>query len=251
MRTPLLAGNWKMNGTLPEALALVDDLRAAIGDVTSRDVLVAPAFPALAAVAERLQGSGFLLAAQDMHWEDSGAYTGAVSGPMLRAAGCSHVILGHSERRQYFAESDEVVARKVKAALKHDLTPIMCVGETLAERESGAATSVIERQVRGGLQDLAPASLAKIVLAYEPVWAIGTGKVATPQQAQQVHESIRRLLALLGGDAVAGQCRILYGGSVKSDNVDSLMRESDIDGALVGGASLKAAEFARIVHFEA
>jgi len=251
MRTPLLAGNWKMNGTLPEAVALVDALRAAIGASGDREVLVAPAFPALAAVAERLQGSGYLLAAQDLHWEDSGAFTGAVSGPMLRATGCTHVIVGHSERRQYFSESDADVARKVAAALKHQLTPIMCVGETLEEREKGAAMTVIERQVRGGLDGLDSGALAKAILAYEPVWAIGTGKVATPEQAQEVHRAIRAILASLGGDSVAAACRILYGGSVKADNVDSLMREPDIDGALVGGASLKAADFARIVRFEA
>jgi triosephosphate isomerase len=251
MRTPLLAGNWKMNGTLPEAVALVDALRTAIGECSGREVLVAPAFPALAAVSEQLQGSGFLLAAQDLHWEDSGAFTGAVSGPMLRAAGCTHVIVGHSERRQYFGESDADVARKVAAALKHQLTPIMCVGETLEEREKGAAMTVIERQVRGGLNGLDSGALAKVILAYEPVWAIGTGKVATPAQAQEVHRAIRAVLASLGGDGVAAACRILYGGSVKADNVDSLMREVDIDGALVGGASLKAAEFARIVRFEA
>lgn len=249
MRTPLLAGNWKMNGTVPEAVLLIDELQAAIGDKGEREVLVAPAFPALAAVAERLQSHGFLLAAQDMHWEDSGAFTGAVSGPMLRAVGCTHVILGHSERRQYFAETDSEVARKFQAAHKHQLTPIICVGETLAERDSGDTMKVIKRQVQGALKGM-ESNLGKMILAYEPVWAIGTGKVATPQQAQDVHQTIRQVVADLGGISVAEQCRILYGGSVKPDNVDSLMRQDDIDGALVGGASLKAADFARIVHYQ-
>jgi triosephosphate isomerase len=246
----MLAGNWKMNGTLPEALQLIDELRAGLATTQGRDVLVAPPYPALAAVADRLAGSGILLAGQDLHWEASGAYTGEVSGPMLCAVGCTHVIIGHSERRQYFGETDASVSRKVNAALGHQLTPIVCVGETLAERESGDTLTVIERQVRGGLEGLDAAAMSRIVLAYEPVWAIGTGAVATPEQAQEVHQTIRRLLGDLAGGSVAEQCRILYGGSVKPDNVDTLMGRADIDGALVGGASLKAADFIRIVNFE-
>jgi triosephosphate isomerase (TIM) len=248
-RAPLLAGNWKMNGALPEAVALARALRARIGAVEGREVLVAPPFPALAAVAAELRDSGFLLAGQNLYWEDAGAFTGEVSGPMLAAAGCSHVIVGHSERRQLFGERDETVARKVEAALRCQLTPIVCVGETLDERESDATLTVVERQVRGALGALDTARLGAVILAYEPVWAIGTGRVASPTQAQEVHSSMRSLVADLGGGTVADNCRILYGGSVKPDNVDELMAQPDIDGALVGGASLVADDFARIVAF--
>ncbi len=249
-RVPILAGNWKMNCTLPESEALAGELYKEIGQLDDREVIIAPTTPALTAVARQIDGSGYKLSAQDLHWEDSGAFTGEVSGPMLVAAGCSHVIIGHSERRQYFGETDGRVALKVKAALRHKLTPIVCVGETLEERESGETLAVIERQVRGGLDGLDANSIAGLVLAYEPVWAIGTGKVATPQQAQEVHASIRSLVAELANAEVAAGCRILYGGSVKPENVDILMSQEDIDGALVGGASLKAADFARIVRFQ-
>ncbi|MFN8640748.1 MAG: triose-phosphate isomerase [Candidatus Binatia bacterium] len=250
-RIPLLAGNWKMHGTLGEALALVDELRPLVGGVRDRQILVAPPFTALAAVADRLAGSGILIAGQDLYWEDKGAFTGEVSGPMLVACGCSHVIIGHSERRQFFGESDAWVARKTEAALRADLTPIVCVGETLAERESGTTLAVVERQVRAALSPLGPAGLARVVVAYEPVWAIGTGKVATPEQAQEVHVAIRGMIAAQAGAEIAATVRILYGGSVKPDNVDSLMAQPDLDGALVGGASLKASDFARIVRFNA
>jgi len=249
MRKPLLAGNWKMNCTVAESVDLIRQLREQIGALTDREVLLAPTYPALAAAAAELEGSGYFLAAQNLHWEDSGAFTGEVSGAMLAAIGCSHVIIGHSERRQYFAETDESVARKVKAALRHGLGPIVCVGETLEERESGAALQVIERQVRGGLADLGAAEIQRLVLAYEPVWAIGTGKVATPRQAQEIHAAIRCQVKDLADSATAEGCRILYGGSVKAENVDVLMAETDIDGALVGGASLKPADFTRIVRF--
>jgi triosephosphate isomerase len=245
----MLAGNWKMHCTATEALALVRLLRERIEPSADREVLVAPAFPALVAVAAALDGSGYLLGAQDLHWEDSGAYTGEVSGPMLAAVGCTHVIIGHSERRQYFGETDERVALKVKAALRNGLVPLVCVGETLEERTTGETLAVIERQVRGGLTGLDAGAIGTIILAYEPVWAIGTGQVATPAQAQEVHSAIRRIVSDLAGAAVAAACRVLYGGSVKPDNVDALMIQPDIDGALVGGASLKADEFARIVAF--
>jgi triosephosphate isomerase len=248
-RQPLLAGNWKLFGTADQAVALVDALRGLVADVDHRDILVAPPFTAIAPVAQRLAGTRIQVAGQDLYWEDSGAFTGEVSGPMLAAAGCSHVIVGHSERRQLFGDSDEWVARKTAAALRAGLTPIVCVGETLAERESGATLAVVERQVRGGLAGLDAAALRRLVVAYEPVWAIGTGKVASPEQAQDVHQAIRGLLASLGGPDVAAAVRILYGGSVKPDNVDALMAQPDLDGALVGGASLKAADFARIVRF--
>jgi triosephosphate isomerase (TIM) len=248
-RRPLLAGNWKMYGTTAEALRLVDALLALIADVEDRDVLVAPPFTALAPVAQRLQGSGVLLGGQNLHWEDRGAYTGEISGPMLVSVGCSHVIVGHSERRQLFGEPDDWMGRKTQAALHAGLIPIVCVGETLAERDAGATLRVVERQAHSALNGLDAAALARVVVAYEPVWAIGTGKVATPEQAQEVHATIRALLGSFAGPSVAARIRILYGGSVKPDNVDALMRQPDLDGALVGGASLQAADFARIVSF--
>jgi triosephosphate isomerase (TIM) len=250
-RTPLLAGNWKMHGTIPEAVQLAKAVVDGVRDVTDRDVLVAPSFPALAPVAACLAGSRVLLSAQNMHWEDKGAFTGEVSGSMLTAAGCTHVIVGHSERRQLFGDTDEWVARKVAAALRCRLTPVMCVGESLQEREANETWAVIDRQTRAGLYGLDSTAIARVVVAYEPVWAIGTGKVATPEQAQEVHASIRALLGELAGPAVAAGIRILYGGSVKPDNIDALMRQPDLDGALVGGASLNAADFTRIVRFVA
>lgn len=249
-RAPILIGNWKMHRTPSEAAALIDALLDRLGDAAGREVIVAPPFPALAIVGQRLRGANLRLAAQDLHWEDQGAFTGEVSAPMLRDVGCSHVIVGHSERRQYFGETDEWVARKVRAALRHDLTPIVCVGESLAEREAHQTLSVVEQQVRGALDGL-ESDVSHVVVAYEPVWAIGTGKVATPAEAEEVHAAIRRLMAELAGAPVAAQLRILYGGSVKPDNIDSLMREPDIDGALVGGASLQADDFSRIVRFQA
>lgn len=250
-RIPLLAGNWKMHGIGTEAVALAGAVADGLRDVADRDVLIAPAFTSLAPVAERLKGSRILLSAQNLHWEDKGAFTGEVSGPMLTAAGCTHVIVGHSERRQLFGDTDEWVARKVAAALRNRLTPIVCVGETLQEREANETWAVIDRQTRAALFGLEAAAIERLILAYEPVWAIGTGKVATPEQAQDVHHLIRTLLGELGGPAVAATVRILYGGSVKPDNVDSLMRQPDLDGALVGGASLNAADFIRIVRFSA
>lgn len=250
-RVPLLAGNWKMHGAGGAAAQLASDVVEAVRGVADRDVLIAPPFPALPLVAERLTGSRVLLAAQNLHWEDAGAFTGEVSGPMLTAVGCTHVIVGHSERRQLFGDTDEWVARKVAAALRTGLTPIVCVGETLQERQANETWAVIDRQVRAALFGLDVAAVARLVLAYEPIWAIGTGQVATPDQAQAVHASIRALLAELAGSAVAAAVRILYGGSVKPDNIDALMRQPDLDGALVGGASLHAADFARIVRFTA
>jgi triosephosphate isomerase len=247
-RRPLIAGNWKMFCTRAEAVALVDGLKAALRGLTDREVLVAPPFTVLVPVAAAAQGSAILLAGQNLHWEDNGAFTGEVSGPMLRDAGCTHVIIGHSERRQLFGDTDESVNKKIGAARKHGLTPIVCVGEVLAEREAGQTLAVIERQISGALKGLTADAIGSLVFAYEPVWAIGTGKVATPEQAQEVHAAIRGMLRRIG--AAAAAARVLYGGSVKPDNVDGLMREPDIDGALVGGASLKVETFARIVRFE-
>ena len=247
MRRPLIAGNWKMFKTVAEALSLVEALRADLRhDV---DTLVAPPFTALTAVAQALGDSRIGLAAQNMHWEPEGAFTGEVSPVMLRAAGCSHVILGHSERRQLFGETDDGVARKTRSALAHGLTPVVCVGETLGERESSRTMEVVERQVERALREVTPDQAATLVLAYEPVWAIGTGRTATPDQAQEVHAFIRRSVSASHGEAVAAALRILYGGSVKPDNIGALMAEPDLDGALVGGASLDAQAFLKIVHF--
>ena len=251
MRRYLMAGNWKMFKTADEGVALVDEIRTGLAKKPrDLDVLVAPPFTALAAVAESLSGGGIALAAQNMHWEREGAFTGEVSPTMLKDLGCTHVILGHSERRQHFGETDEGVGRKTRAALDHGLLPIVCVGETLTERETGRTLEVVERQVERALRQLTPDEAARVALAYEPVWAIGTGLAATPEQAQEVHLFIRRLVARSHGDPVAAGLRILYGGSVKPDNAASLMAQPDIDGALVGGACLKADSFLKIVGFE-
>jgi triosephosphate isomerase len=244
-RRPVVAGNWKMNKSVTEALALVRELRGAVSMVRDRvEILVAPPFPALHAVAKALEDSNIALAAQNCHWESSGAYTGEVSAPMLKELGCSYVILGHSERRQYFAETDETVNKRAQAVLKAGMRPIVCVGETLQEREGGRTLEVVGRQLRGALAGFSPAEVVKFVLAYEPVWAIGTGRTASSEQAQEVHAFIRgELVGLFGRDA-AEQLRIQYGGSVKPDNAAELLGKPDVDGALVGGASLKASDFA-------
>ena len=250
-RVPLIAGNWKMHGTRSEAAALADGIKSRVAGITDREVLVAPPYTALETVARVLGGSKVLLAAQDLHWEPKGAYTGEVSAAMLRDVDCTHVIIGHSERRQFFGETDEAVAQKVASAQANSLVPIVCVGETLAQREASETLAVIERQLRRGLLGRDAAAIRALVIAYEPVWAIGTGKVATPAQAQEVHAFIRRTLAELGGKEAGLSCRILYGGSVKPDNIDVLMRQADIDGALVGGASLQVESFVRIAKFVA
>ena len=246
-RKKFVCGNWKMHRTAAEARALVAELRGlAEGLAEKVDVAVAPPFTALAAAADALRGSHIALAAQDVHWEAQGAFTGEVSAPMLKEIGCAHVIVGHSERRQLFGETDEGVNRKAKAVLGAGLAPIVCVGETLAEREAGRTLEVVSRQVRGGLAGLPADQVGRLTVAYEPVWAIGTGKTATTAQAQEVHAAIRALLRELAGGA-ADQVRIQYGGSVKPDNAAELLAQPDVDGALVGGASLKAQEFAQIV----
>ncbi|MGH7433217.1 MAG: triose-phosphate isomerase, partial [Candidatus Methylomirabilales bacterium] len=226
-------------------------LRALLAEIAGVDVVVCPPFTAMQAVAEALKGSRIGLGAQNMHWEGEGAYTGEVSPVMLTDLGCRYVILGHSERRQYFGETDLNVNRKVRAALRHHLAPILCVGETFGEREEGRTFPVVEGQLRGGLSDIPPQAGEGIVVAYEPVWAIGTGHTATPEQAATVHAFIRKELGEVWGEAAGRAVRILYGGSVKPDNIDALMAAPEIDGALVGGASLKADAFARIVHFKA
>jgi triosephosphate isomerase len=250
-RKPLIAGNWKMNTMLPEALALAAAAREAAGKHRDREVAVAPPFPWLHAVSEAAKGSALLVAGQDVHHEAGGAYTGEVSVSMLKSAGCTHVIVGHSERRQLFGETDESVNLKVKAALAGRLIPIMCVGETLEQREAGRLQEVVGGQVSGGMRGLAPEAAAGLVVAYEPVWAIGTGRTASSAQAQEAHAFIRGVIEKEYGRAAADAVRIQYGGSVKPDNIDEIMGMPDIDGALVGGASLKADGFARIIGFTA
>jgi triosephosphate isomerase len=249
MRRKLIAGNWKMYKTAAEAVALAEEIKRGVAGAPG-DTLVAPPFTALAAVVAAAEGSPVAVAAQNMHFEKEGAFTGEVSATMLRDLGVTHVILGHSERRQYFAESDAGVARKTKAALDNGLVPISCVGETLAEREAGRTMEVVGRQLDAILDAVSAAEAKRVVIAYEPVWAIGTGKVATPEQAQEVHAFIRSRIAARHGQPVADALRVLYGGSVKPDNVKGLMALPDVDGALVGGASLNAPSFLKLVHYD-
>jgi triosephosphate isomerase (TIM) len=253
-RRPLVAGNWKMHGTIAEATGLARAVVTALADpagIPARDVVLCPPFTAIAAVAAAVAGSPLAVGAQDCFWEPKGAFTGEVSAEMLREAGAAYVVVGHSERRQHFGETDESVARKAEAALRARLVPIVCVGERLEERDGGRTLEVVRRQVLGALSSFpaAQAAAGRLVVAYEPVWAIGTGRTATPRQAQDVHSVVRRLLHDELGGAAAAAVRILYGGSVKPENIDDLMAEPDIDGALVGGASLEAAGFARIVRY--
>ncbi len=246
-RKKLIAGNWKMNKTSADAVALVGDLVATIGRQTDVDVVVCPPFTSIETVAKALDGSTLKLGAQNMHPEASGAFTGEVSAPMLRALFATHVILGHSERRAYFAETDAFINKKVLAALKNQLKPILCVGETLAERESGATLKVVQTQLEAGLDGVSKELAPSVVIAYEPVWAIGTGKVATTEQAQEVHAFIRGLLTKLFTEPVAQKVRILYGGSMKPSNAPELLAQKDIDGGLIGGAALEARSFVDLV----
>jgi triosephosphate isomerase len=247
MRKPLIAGNWKMYKSLAEAKALAQALRGSIDPLTDRDVAVCPPSVWLLPMAEALRGSDIALGAQNAHWEKQGAFTGEVAVPMLVEAGCRYVIVGHSERRQYFGETDETVNKRTHAVLAGGLVPIVCIGETLQEREQNQTFAVIEKQMTGGLKGLTAAF--GIVLAYEPVWAIGTGKTATPAQAQEVHSFIRKQLAMIISDSAAQSTRILYGGSVKPDNISGLMAQGDIDGGLVGGACLDADSFTKIARY--
>ncbi|OGR82329.1 MAG: triose-phosphate isomerase [Elusimicrobia bacterium RIFCSPLOWO2_01_FULL_64_13] len=236
--------------TIPEALSLVDELKASCSGLPDREILVCPPATSLESVSRAVRGSFLRLGAQNLHWESEGAFTGEISGRMLASIGCAYVIVGHSERRQYFSETDAVVQKKIHAAYREGLVPILCVGETLEEREKGLASDVAARQIRQGLSGLGPENFSKLVVAYEPVWAIGTGRTASPAQAQEIHAVIRGLLSELYGGKAADGTRLLYGGSIKPDNIDSLMAQPDIDGGLVGGASLKAPDFARIVKYE-
>ncbi len=247
MRKAFICGNWKMFKTPGETVALVRELRAKLNESASVEVGIAPPFTSLAAARQALLGSHLRLAGQNCHWEAQGTFTGEVSAPMLKEVGCDSVIVGHSERRQHFGETDEAVNRRARAALESGLTPIVCLGETLAEREAGRTLDVVSRQIRACLAGFSPAQVEALVVAYEPVWAIGTGRVATPAQAQEVHQALRGWISDLAGRAVADKVRIQYGGSVKPDNAAELLALPDVDGALVGGASLKADDFARIV----
>lgn len=248
MRKKIIAGNWKMNLNYTSGTALVRALLGQLQDIEKCDVVFCPPFPLLAPVAALLDGTCFALGAQNLFWEDKGAYTGEVSADMLLSFGCRYVIVGHSERRKYFHETDETVNRRIKKALQTGLIPIMCIGETLEERQTDQTESVIRRQLQRGLQGLSQEEIAGMILAYEPVWAIGTGKNATPEQAVAVHQYIRRLLRQWYDDSLAQTVRIQYGGSVNDANADELLRQPEIDGALVGGASLRREQFAQIVR---
>jgi len=248
MRKPVIAGNWKMYKTIAEAVDFIEKIKPVAAQAGHCEVIVAPPFTALAAAAAAAKGSKVAVAAQNCHWDKEGAHTGDVSTGMLCDAGCTHVIIGHSERRHDCGETDEQVDKKVKAALGAGLTPIVCVGEMLAEREKGETEKVLERQFMGGLAGLTPAEFSRIMIAYEPVWAIGTGRTATPEMAAQAHCFLRGLARRRFGVGEADGVRILYGGSVKPDNIGGLMAQEEIDGALVGGASLKVDSFAALIN---
>jgi triosephosphate isomerase len=247
VRRPFFCGNWKLHGTIAESLTLATEVRNGVASVRDVDVAVTPSFTALHAVAKRLEDGPVTVAAQDCFWEEKGAYTGEVSPRQLLDVGCKHVIIGHSERRQLFGELDAAVNLKARAALRAGLAPIICVGETLAERDAGETLGRVQAQLEAALAEMTDADLERVVIAYEPVWAIGTGRNATPAQAQEVHHFIRTRVAARAAD-IAPRLRILYGGSVKPDNIRALMAEADVDGGLVGGASLTADSFVRIVQ---
>jgi len=247
MRTPIIAGNWKMNKTINEALALVKEIHHGLPNPPEVEIIVAPIFTALNKVAEFLQDSFISVAAQNIFWEDTGAYTGEISGLFAKDAGAEYAIIGHSERRQYFNETNETVNKKIKAAFKHQLIPIMCIGETLQQREANQVEEIVCQQLTQGLNGFAATDIDKLIIAYEPVWAIGTGKTATPAQAEEAHLIIRKLIAEQFSNELAEKMRILYGGSVKPANSKELLALENIDGALIGGASLKANDFIEII----
>lgn len=247
-RRPIVGGNWKMNTTLPEAVDLAESLVRRSGETVDADIVIFPPFPNLDAVHTAIEGSTLLLGAQDVSWEEKGAYTGEVSAAMLLAVGCSWVLVGHSERRHILGENDEIVNRKLRASLRQGLQVILAIGETKDERHAGATERVIEGQLRGSLADVAPEDMERVVIAYEPVWAIGTGETATPEQARDAHAFTRSILEALYGVEIAGRTRIQYGGSVTAANAAELMGQPGIDGALVGGASLKPDDFTAIVR---
>ena len=247
MRKPMIAGNWKMYNDVNEAVSLVNGIKRAVYDVENVEVVVIPPFVDLSDVGEMLTESNISLGAQNCFWEEEGAFTGEVSPKMLKSVGCRYVVIGHSERRKFFCETDDTVNSRIKAVINSGLIPIMCVGETLEEREAGKTMEVVKTQVTGGLKGLDEVAIDSLIIAYEPVWAIGTGKTATPDQAQEVHGMIRSLVGELYSDSLADSKRILYGGSVKPSNIEELMKEEDIDGGLIGGASLKSEDFVDII----
>jgi len=247
MRTPFIAGNWKMFKTVAEATTFVTDLRAAVKGASGVQIVVGPPFTAIHAAAQAARGSNIEVSAQDLYWEKQGAFTGEVSATMIKEAGATYVIIGHSERRQLFGETDAIVNRKVQSSIAQGLTPIMCIGETLEERERNETLAILDRQIKNGLDGVTAEQVATLVIAYEPVWAIGTGRNATAAQAGEAHAHIRTRLRQWFGADVADKCRVIYGGSVKPDNIRELIAEPDVDGALVGGASLDVKSFAEIV----
>ncbi len=247
MRHPFIAGNWKMFKTVHEAVVYVKEFRSLVKDIEDVEIVVAPTFTAVHACAEAARNTRVGIAAQNLHWEREGAFTGEISGPMIKEAGAEYVIIGHSERRTLFGETDETVNRKVRAAIAANLIPIACIGETLAEREAGATLSVLDRQIKGGFDGITGEQVGALVIAYEPVWAIGTGRTATAGQAQEAHAHIRQRLRQWFGGAAADECHVIYGGSVKPDNTKELIGQPDVDGALVGGASLDIKSFFEIV----
>ena len=251
MRKPVIAGNWKMFKLVGESVDTALELKSLVSNASHCDIVIGPVFTALKSVADRLEGSNIYIAAQNCATQNEfGAHTGEIAPTMLKDAGCSHIIIGHSERRQFYGETDESVNKKTLATIAVGLIAVVCVGETLYQRESGVADSVVARQLNKGLAGLTVSDMERIIIAYEPVWAIGTGKTATPEQAQEMHSHIRQTVNSLHGESVGNAVRILYGGSVKPDNIATLMSQTDVDGALVGGASLDAASFAGIVNYK-
>jgi triosephosphate isomerase (TIM) len=249
-RIPMIAGNWKMFKTCSEAVQSARSLVSLAGDAEGVEIMIAPPFTVLTGVFDVIRQSGINLGAQNLHWEKEGAYTGEISAQMIYSAGCRYVIIGHSERRQYFGETDETVNKKIRAAFDAKLSPVICIGENESERESEKTFSILDKQMQKGLEGLTSDQMSSAVIAYEPVWAIGTGKTATPQQVQEVHKYVRNFLETYFDAGAAGKIRIIYGGSVKPDNISELMSLPDIDGALVGGASLDAETFSKIVNYK-
>ena len=247
MRRPIIAGNWKMNKTLEEAVSVAVGLKRKFYTFSDADIVICPPFTALSRVQDTIVDSSLMLGAQDMYWEQKGAFTGEISPNMLKDIGCRYIIAGHSERRHIFGETDEEVNKKVRVILKHGMTPIMCIGEKLEEKDHGMTLEVLEKQLLGGLKDMTKDEVKRTIIAYEPVWAIGTGRTATPREAQEVHKFIRKYIERTYSKQTSSKIRIQYGGSVKPDNIGQLMVQEDIDGALVGGASLDVNTFAQIV----
>ncbi len=249
-RRPLIAGNWKMYKTGVQSVDFTKKLKDMVAGVSNVDIMIAPPFTAISQVAEQTTGTPISVGAQNMHWEAEGAYTGEIAADMIQSAGCSHVIIGHSERRQYFGETDQTINRKIQAATQSDLIPVFCIGETEDQREAGQTFSVLDKQLQNGLEGLFLENLRSLIVAYEPIWAIGTGKTATKEQAQEVHMHVRQWFAQAYNQEYAQGLRILYGGSVKPSNIKDLMAMPDIDGALVGGASLDPESFSQLVHYQ-